>query len=232
MAVFTVELRDIDEDQIYASLRWYPIFSEDYRYGLNRKIYDHYFYNEIGHETVSQFLKQLKTKMNEIMPYYNKLYESELIKFDPLITQKLVNEQWGENQSTHDSTSTANATNKADTTGSSETVSSQYPQVSLSGNEDYATNSSRSNSVNDSVNTAESVDKGKAEDSTNSHGKMVSEGYSGSPAALINEYRSILLNIDMMVIGELSELFMGLFNSSDSYTSNGGVFGYGYGYLF
>lgn len=61
----------------------FPIFEEDYKNGLCAKILEHYFYYEIGVETVGQWKMRLNTKLNEIMPYYNKLYLSELIKFDP-----------------------------------------------------------------------------------------------------------------------------------------------------
>lgn len=63
----------------------FPIFKEDYKNGLCAKILEHYFYCEIGVETVGQWKMRLNTKLNEIMPYYNKLYLSELIKFDPFI---------------------------------------------------------------------------------------------------------------------------------------------------
>lgn len=62
----------------------YPIFDESYRKVLETKILLHYYTREICEETVGLWKLRLKSKMNEIMPYYNKLYESELIKFDPM----------------------------------------------------------------------------------------------------------------------------------------------------
>lgn len=62
----------------------YPIFDEEYRSVLETKIIKHYYLREICAETVGVWKHFLDTKMNEIMPYYNKLYESELIKFNPL----------------------------------------------------------------------------------------------------------------------------------------------------
>lgn len=60
----------------------YPIFSDDYRVHLNNLIFRHYYYYEIGFETYSMFKFELNNKMNEIMPYYNKLYETTLFEFD------------------------------------------------------------------------------------------------------------------------------------------------------
>lgn len=61
----------------------FPIFDEDYRPVLCKKILKHYYTREIGFETVGLWKLKLNMLMNEIMPYYNKLYESEKIEFDP-----------------------------------------------------------------------------------------------------------------------------------------------------
>lgn len=62
----------------------FPIFDEHYRAALERKILRHYYTREICAETVGLWKLWLNNKMNEIMPFYNKLYESELIKFNPM----------------------------------------------------------------------------------------------------------------------------------------------------
>ena len=62
----------------------YPIFDNAYKPGLERKILKHFYTREIGAETVGLWKLFLNRKMNEIMPYYNQRYESELIKFNPL----------------------------------------------------------------------------------------------------------------------------------------------------
>lgn len=62
----------------------YPIFDEAYRPVLESKILYHYYTREICEETVGLWKLRLKAKMNEIMPYYNKLYQSELLNFNPM----------------------------------------------------------------------------------------------------------------------------------------------------
>lgn len=62
----------------------FPIFDENYRSVLETKIIKHYYTREIGAETVGLWKHFLDRRMNEIMPYYNKLYESELLEFNPL----------------------------------------------------------------------------------------------------------------------------------------------------
>lgn len=62
----------------------YPIFDENYRATLEAKILKHYYTREICEETVALWKLRLQNRMNEIMPYFNKLYSSELIEFNPL----------------------------------------------------------------------------------------------------------------------------------------------------
>lgn len=122
MSKYTTELRFICEN--YAGLResegydniekiiensWqkifnnFPIFDETYREGLCKKIIMHYYTREIGEETVGLWKLRLATRMNEIMPYYNQLYESETQKFNVfedvnLTTTHELNKNENENQ--------------------------------------------------------------------------------------------------------------------------------------
>ena len=70
----------------------YPIYDESYRSVLETKILKHYYTREIGLETVGLWKLKLDTKMNEIMPYYNQLYKSALIEFNPMYTTDLYKE--------------------------------------------------------------------------------------------------------------------------------------------
>lgn len=89
MAVYTTTIRHL-VDVGFPIFNNYPIFDESYRAVLNQKITDHYYFNEIGLETPAQFAHFLKARMNEIMPYYNQLYVSEKIEFDPMVTMRLI----------------------------------------------------------------------------------------------------------------------------------------------
>ena len=61
----------------------YPIFDEKYRSVLETKIIKHYYTREIAAETVGLWKLWLDERMNNIMPYYNQLYKSELLEFNP-----------------------------------------------------------------------------------------------------------------------------------------------------
>lgn len=62
----------------------YEIWEPAYRETLNAKIIDHFFFREIGFETAAQFAWHVRSLMQEIMPYYNKLYETQAMLTEPL----------------------------------------------------------------------------------------------------------------------------------------------------
>lgn len=62
----------------------YPIFDSEYKSVLETKIIRHFYFREIGFETVAAFKFKLQTLLNEIMPYYNKMYESTQFEYNPL----------------------------------------------------------------------------------------------------------------------------------------------------
>ena len=80
----------------------YPMFDDNYRAVLETKILKHYYTREIGLETVGLWKLKLDTKMNEIMPYYNQLYNSELIKFNPMYDTDLTTDYSKEHNGTDD----------------------------------------------------------------------------------------------------------------------------------
>lgn len=80
----------------------FPIFDESYRTVLETKILRHYYTREIGLETVGLWKLKLNTKLNEIMPFYNQLYKSELIEFNPLYDVELTRERKIEGTGTKD----------------------------------------------------------------------------------------------------------------------------------
>ena len=62
----------------------FPIYDESYRNVLCGKILKHYYTREIGLETVGLWKLHLDMRLNEIMPYYNQLYKSAMIDFNPM----------------------------------------------------------------------------------------------------------------------------------------------------
>lgn len=94
----------------------YPIFSDSYKPTLENKILMHYYTREISEETYSLWKLRLRSKLNEIMPYYNQLYNSELIKFNPLWDTDLDTDRDIKQDNVHeDETVTDNNTDRTQT---------------------------------------------------------------------------------------------------------------------
>lgn len=89
-------------------------FDEKYRKVLCKKILKHYYTREIGCETVGLWKLWMNTKLEEIMPYYNQLYESELLKFDPLTDTKVDTTSNRRGNSDRDKSGTENTNDKRD----------------------------------------------------------------------------------------------------------------------
>lgn len=236
MADFTMELREViaRNGETGIGLDRYPIFDEAYREYLNERIIDHYFYNEIGLESVDMWIRQMHTKMCEIMPYYNKLYRSEMIDIDPLSTQDTRSETGQKSAAISDSAGSQSADQRSvtDSTsdGTSRTVQSQMPQARLAGNKDYATAAtdvaSRQGGTNKVTGDSKSDSSSHATNSSETSQTSHSWGYTGHTAALIAAWRQTFINIDLMVITELQELFMGVRSSNDSITGRGEYYPY------
>lgn len=183
----------------------YPIFDENYRSILETKILKHYYTREIGEETVGLWKLRLNTRMNEIMPYYNKLYESELIEFDPMSNFNFNRESTrnieGGGENTSESGTTSETTNWDKYNDTPQGSVGNLDSDSYLTNARKITNSNEDATENSATNTYANTDE-YVEHLT---------GYSGvSPSKMLKEYRDILLNIDVMIIEELKDLFIQL----------------------
>lgn len=211
----------------------FPIFDENYRFNLEKKILKHYYTREIGEETVGLWKLRLDTKLNEIMPYYNQLYKSELLEFNPLYTSNLTRSgnKKGNVNSTDNGNSSfsegSNENNKMNSTNNETTgqtrAYSDTPQGSIVNvdNNSYLTNYTKDsgNSSGSNFVSGESSRTANGQ-STNFLSKDVGSteeylesvvGYQGANASeLLQKYRETFLNIDMLVIKDLESLFMQL----------------------
>lgn len=208
MAEFTMTLNEISEDNPHETfgLESYPIFDEKYRVQLNQKILDHFWNREIGQETVSMFRLAMRRHMNEVMPFFNKMYKSELLVIDPLMTVNIENLVESTAKSGSDSTETS--TGKTGTTAKARSVASDTPNSMLDEDADYA--SSANDSVSGSTVDQEGGGTSKTDSETEGKTSNTTKGYSGNQSELLMTYRETLLNIDLDVINSIhnNKLFM------------------------
>lgn len=150
----------------------FPMFDESYRSVLERKILKHYYTREISEESVGLWKLRLNTKLNEIMPYYNKLYNSELLEFNPLYTVNLTRDKKTDFDS--DKQGNENITDKTDTTSTTDTTSNRdYSQSKENENDGtYSETTSNTDSLSRTTGSTSS-----ATNHTESEGDETSTNY-------------------------------------------------------
>ena len=178
----------------------WPIFDEAYRRVLEIKILKHFYTREIGLETVGLWKLKLDTKMNEIMPYYNQLYESVDLVTEPVNEIDVTYLEHIDAKSNN----TANST----TTTDDSNVYSDTPMDFIEDGLDaikrgeYASNANYDQGESNTDSTA----------NTNSEQDRLrtEKGHRQSQSDLLLKYRETFINIDLMIIEELETLFMGV----------------------
>lgn len=106
----------------------FPIYDESYRNVLCGKILKHYYTREIGAETVGLWKLWLDTRLNEIMPYYNQLYKSAVIEFNPMYDVELTTTHSGKNDGT---TNKTGSNNRDDTRTGNGSVDDEFENTTL-----------------------------------------------------------------------------------------------------
>lgn len=209
-------------------------FDEEYRSVLCQKILKHYYLREIGSETVGIWKLWINTRLEEIMPFYNQLYKSALIEFNPLYDVDLKRthnrkidsskQDTGTSQSVSSGEINVSGTSSGSSNNTKKDLYSDTPQGAITGleNENYLTNARKVTDTGSTSNENSSTGTNKTtvnDDTSNTgtansledyvenvSGKQGSESYS----SMLLKFRETFLNIDMQVIEEFSDLFMGL----------------------
>lgn len=209
MANYTLELRQISNSSNVKVFDFeYPFYSEEHRKEFEEKFINYYFFHEIGVETIGRFKHNLKTKLQEIMPYYIQLYETELkakdINFllNKDLKETFIREVDNTNNMTGDSLNKVNGNDNTDYKESSigngnATLSyNSLTSINQNNNNFNNTNSSNSNVVN----------KGNEREETT----LISQGNIGitSSEELLQKWRDVIINIDQMILKECRDLFM------------------------
>lgn len=206
----------------------FPIWDENYRNVLCTKILKHYYMREICAETVGLWKLFLSRRLQEIMPYYNKLYESTTLKFDPLMDVNYQREydrtgteiRDSSGNSNRNSTETTETQADGSSSGTNRDLFSDTPQGGLENvdNETYLTTARKliDNTTDTQSNSSDRTgsDNSTYEDNTDIDTtekyieKITGKTAGRSYAKMIMEYRNTLIDIDMMVIDRLFDLFM------------------------
>ena len=135
-----------------------PFFDESYRSVLCQKILKHYYLREICCETVGIWTFWMNERLETIMPYYNQLYKSELIKFEPLndvnLTRSHNRTVDGTEEQNGETSDTANDTREITSKGTKNTTDDSTRKVT-------GTNGTKETGTSVTTSSAESNDTKK-----------------------------------------------------------------------
>lgn len=216
----------------------YPIFDSAYKPVLETKIIRHFYTREIGAETYGRWKMFLQDRMNIIMPYYNQLYKSELLDFNPWYDVDITTTKTGsvDGKTTHDNSIDDNGTTthsdsieddgRTTATNDEWNKYSDTPQGTVANlnNSSYLTDARNIVDNGSSTNKNTRTDKGSGTnknsrtDKGNGTSKTTEEYLEKvkgkrngmTYSKILMEYRDTFLNIDNMIIRELNDLFFNL----------------------
>ena len=213
----------------------YPFYTDDVqaRKEFEEKFIEHFYYREIGFETPFMFKQRLENLLKLRMPYWTKLYETELEAKDiNFLLNKDLKETFIRNvdtenkltgETTTNQNSSSNGTMTQDGTSSNNHKESMLNDgVSQSSLTDgYLTGTSSDNGESTSNAHSNTSDESSLNSSSNQSGnesstestELISQGNIGitSSAQLLKEWRDVLISMDEIIINECSQLFMKLY---------------------
>lgn len=217
MSKYSIELRQLIDDPFFEIFDFnYQFYTDDetIRKSFEEKFKDHYYFCEIGCETVARWKHMLRSRLNMKARYYQQLYQTELesqgISF--LLNKDLREEftrtiETERNENSSSSTN-SNSSSTAQNDSKVSNIENGVSSVSLSNN--YLTGVSRDTSSANNTNSSKLSANRSGVDNQTEKTVLVSQGNIGttSSAELLDRWRDVLINIDEMIIDELKDLFM------------------------
>ena len=193
MGKYTLTIQEILSNNVNIFDFDYSFYNESYKKGFEKKFIDRFLFDEIGAETVARFKHNLRTMLNEIMPYYTHLYETTIYEYNPILNYDL------------QEVIIRDVSNEQEEEGTITDSNKNYDTpINFNGN--YKNSPSN---INDNENTNNISRKGLVSEvhkrnTTGNIGVMTTQD-------LIMKERDIIINIDKLILEELNILFMGVY---------------------
>ena len=207
MSKYTLQLRYIYEDENYNLFDFpYNLYDNDLKPWFQEKFFQHFMFYEIGFDTIGMFKQRLMSKLNDIFPYYKQLYETEIrSKGIDFMLNKDLKESY-----VRELTSNSNSNQESNVSSNSLSTAGQLTPSLIANSQKidkFMDSAQKDNSSSNSTSTGESNGNSREEYTLTSQGNI---GITSS-AELLSKWRETLLNIDLMIFEECSDLFMQIF---------------------
>lgn len=227
-ALVTMELREVlktrDENGNPFDL-WdfdYPAYyTGDDKKAFEQKVIDHYFFRQIGAETIARFKHNFKTRVREIMPRYIELYKTVEIMAnidDPFgnvdVTETFEETRTGSETGGGSATVTGRTTDTKTVGTSTERRESDTPQGAVSNLDDYLSRAAIESANGDEDATTDTESTSTTGSTTESEGTvkhtLTRKGNQGvnTYAHDMIEFRQSIIDVDRQIIDDLNDLFL------------------------
>ena len=213
---YTLQLYYIYKDDSYNLFdQPYNLYNNELKPYFEEKFFQHFMFYEIGFDNINIFKQHLISTLNDIYPKYKQLYETEIrcqnidFMLNKDLKESYIRKLNGESEGN------SQATSSSDNTSSSNdlSIANDTPQNKIDDLDKYMTSASKSNSnsTNNSTSNANNTIKNKS--SNSEEYELISQGNIGvtSSAELLEKWRNVLINIDLMIFKELENLFLFVF---------------------
>lgn len=212
MATYTIEVYSLLQDKNFELFNFdYDFYTDSdvIRKEFERKFINRYMFHEIGFETVMRFKHYLKERLNSIAPYYKQLYITEL---ESKNINFLLNKDLKE---TFEREIENDGLNSTDMKSSDNTTQNNIESYLDNGNASIGLDNGNATGVSQVKGENESLTNSSTNINTNTKEKtsLVSQGNIGitSSAELLRDWRSVLINIQEMIISDCEDLFMRIY---------------------
>ena len=190
----TLTLGEIIENNVDIFDFDYPFYNEERRKQFEEHFIEHFYFDEIGQETVARFKQRLKIKLNLIMPYWNKIFLADELE------QRILDNYSVTETYSRDITNNTNATNEIinrNLESDTPTTKVDFEQV------DYF-----SNITKDIGNNSSNISNNSSENWTRT---MVGNIGVQTDADAIVKYWKSLRQIEIEIFKQCDDLFMGVY---------------------
>lgn len=193
----------------------YNLYNNELKPYFQEKFFQHFMFYEIGFDNINIFKQHLISTLNDIYPKYKQLYETEIrcqnidFMLNKDLKESYIRKLNGESEgNSHATSNSDNISNSNDLS-----IGNDTPQNKIDDLDKYMTSASKSssNSTNNSTSNANNTIKNKS-NNTEEY-ELISQGNIGvtSSAELLEKWRNVLINIDLMIFKELENLFLFVF---------------------
>lgn len=210
MEKHTITLGEIIENDVNIFDFEYPFYSEEYRKTFEQHFIDHFYYDEIGQETVARFKHRLKIKFNLIMPYWNKIFVAENLE------QRILDNYDVTETYTSNIENTSNTVNENNVNTSNESVNKNLESDTPVSRIDFEQVDYFSNIVKDigsgTSNTKASNTNNVNDNRKESWTRHIQGNYGvQTDADAIIKYWESLRQIELEIFNQCNSLFMGVY---------------------